>query len=203
MCQIIIERKKKSFLALPILQIWPDLSTVYNFMLIFEWRILILGLNLIFERVFLSSPIACIACEWTELLRTKIVRKMGPFSFVTLVLLGVGFLGFLGVPWDMYTYGMYTYGMYTYGMYTYGIFFTIFFTNFIDEFFDFFLTIFLTYILMNFMTIFLSNFLASFFGNLIMNYFWRVFWWNFWSIFLTKFLLKFLTIFLSFNHCEL
>ena len=28
--------KKKSFLAQPILQIWPDLSTVYNFMLIFE-----------------------------------------------------------------------------------------------------------------------------------------------------------------------
>ena len=55
---------------------------------------------------------------------------MRPLNFVTLVLHGDGFLGFLGVPWvmctygtyGMYTYVMYTYGMYNYGMYNYGMF---------------------------------------------------------------------------------
>ena len=86
---------------------------------------------------FFSSPIACVACERTELLKTEITPfcPFRPFSqfFVLFVLFPpsklflVFFRGF-SLPY------LRSYGMYTYGMYTYGILRQIFETNFCDEF---------------------------------------------------------------------
>ena len=63
---------------------------------------------------FLSSPIACVACERLELLRTEISVFFRPFGtssqsklFSIRIIFGI--------------YGIYAYGMYAYGMYTYGM----------------------------------------------------------------------------------
>ena len=45
------------------------------------------------------------------------IDEMGPFSFITLVLLGVGSLGFLGVP-GVYTYCMHGWNYLTYNLLT-------------------------------------------------------------------------------------
>ena len=56
---------------------------------------------------FLSSPIACVACERTELLKTEIGVTQNGSIFL---------MGKFSILYGMYTY---TYGMYTDGTQTY------------------------------------------------------------------------------------
>ena len=72
---------------------------------------------------FLSSPIKCVACERTELLKTEISGRF----FVVVVHLSsktdqLFSIWIIFGTYGMYTYGMYSYGMYTYGMDTYGMY---------------------------------------------------------------------------------
>ena len=79
---------------------------------------------------FLSSPIACVACERTELLKTEITDPK-----MEVIFLMSKFSMLLWYLWYVYcipmvcisSYGMDTNGMFTYGMYD---------PNFCDDFFN-------------------------------------------------------------------